>query len=135
MEYPTLWAVAVAAILPMLVGSLWYGPLFGKKWMEMMEITEEDIKASFNALKSYGGSFVASLVQAYILGMIIASLGDASWMNGVCIGLLCWLGFTVSFGFQAVAFESKKMGLYMLSMAYNLIVFVLMGVVLGLWAA
>ncbi len=41
-------AVIVAALLPMIVGSLWYGPILGKRWMELMELTEEEIKANFN---------------------------------------------------------------------------------------
>ena len=135
MEYPNLWAVVVAALIPMLIGSAWYGPLFGKKWLKLMDLTEEDIKASFNAMKSYGGSIIASLIQAYVLGMIIAAVGDGTWMNGACIGSVCWLGFAVTFGYQAVAFESKGWGLYILSMAYNLVVFAVMGAILGPWVA
>lgn len=32
-------AVVVAAIIYLVVGFLWYGPLFGRRWMALMNIT------------------------------------------------------------------------------------------------
>lgn len=40
-------AILVAAIVPLFVGALWYGPLFGKRWLALMETTEEDIAKGF----------------------------------------------------------------------------------------
>ncbi|MYI84759.1 MAG: DUF1761 domain-containing protein, partial [Rhodothermaceae bacterium] len=45
MHMPENWiAFVIAIFLPMIIGSLWYGPLFGKMWMRMMNLTEEKIK-------------------------------------------------------------------------------------------
>ena len=33
-------AVLIAGIVPMIVGAIWYGPLFGKRWLGYMETTE-----------------------------------------------------------------------------------------------
>ena len=43
-------AVLVAGFIPMILGSIWYGPLFGKKWIELMGLTEEELKANFNPI-------------------------------------------------------------------------------------
>ena len=40
-----LLAVLVAGIVPMIVGMLWYGPLFGNRWLTPMETTPEEIRA------------------------------------------------------------------------------------------
>lgn len=137
MEAPNLLAVLVAAFIPMIIGSLWYGPLFGRRWMALMETTEDEIRASFSPLKSYGGSLVASLVMAYVIAHILqaydAAFEVAGWAAGLQTGFWCWLGFIVTFGWQSVAFEGKKLALYGLSMAYNLLTLLAMGVLLGLW--
>ncbi len=134
MEQPNLLAVLVAAFIPMLVGALWYGPLFGKKWMALMETTEDEIKASFNPLKSYGGSFISSLIMAYVLAHILQAFEVTEWLAGMEGGFWCWLGFILTFGWQGVAFEDKKLAVYGLSMAYNLVTLLAMGALLGAWS-
>lgn len=32
-------AILVAAVLSMVLGFLWYGPLFGKEWTKLMGVT------------------------------------------------------------------------------------------------
>ena len=44
MHEVNLLAVLVAGIVPMVVGALWYGPLFGKRWLQLMETTAEEIQ-------------------------------------------------------------------------------------------
>jgi hypothetical protein len=41
---PNLVVVLIAAIVPMLVGFLWYSLLFSKPWMAVAGMTEEKIK-------------------------------------------------------------------------------------------
>ena len=58
MHEVNLLAVLVAGIVPMIVGFLWYGQLFGKRWLELMETTAEEIQKNFNPWKTHGASFV-----------------------------------------------------------------------------
>jgi hypothetical protein len=41
----------LAALLPMIIGSVWYGSLFGKAWMHQVGFTEESLKGT-NMLKT-----------------------------------------------------------------------------------
>ncbi len=125
-------AVIVAALIPMGVGMVWYGPIFGKAWMGLMELTEEEIKEGFSPAKSYGGSFVMAIIMAFVLANVIDMAGSGL-MNGMMCGALLWLGFIVPYGFQSVAFEMKKTQIYVMSVAYNLVVLLLMGLVIGVW--
>ena len=125
-------AVIVAALIPMVVGSLWYGPLFGKAWMKLMELTEEQIKENFNAVQSYGISTLMAFIMAFVLANVI-NMGEPGTTSGMMLGALIWLGFFVPYGFQSVAFEMKKTQIYVLSMGCNLLVLLLMGLVLGAW--
>lgn len=137
MPNPNLWAVLVAALIPMIVGSIWYGPLFGKMWMRMVDQTEEELKENFNPMKSYGVTFVMALIMAYVLVHILIAWEEAYGLAGVWVGMQgafwVWLGFVLTIGWQAVAFEDKKLGVYWLNMLYNLVTLLAMGALLGAW--
>lgn len=134
MHLPENWLSFILAILiPMIVGSLWYGPLFGRIWMNMMNLTEERIKETLNPVKSYGGSFIGSIFTAYVLSLLINYTGFNTLSGGILIGFVVWIGFALPMGWQNVAWEDKGLGLYVLNQAYNLLVFLLMGGLIGGW--
>lgn len=134
MYLPENWLSFILAILiPMIVGSLWYGPLFGRIWMNMMNLTEERIKETLNPVKSYGGSFIGSIFTAYVLSLLINYTGFNTLSGGILIGFVVWIGFALPMGWQSVAWEDKGLGLYVLNQAYNLLVFLLMGGLIGGW--
>ena len=138
MEYvPNFLAVLVAGLIPMLVGSMWYGPVFGKKWLEMVGKTEEEIKENFNPIKAYVFSFVMSLIMAYVLAHILEAWNVAYATTGIWYGMQgafwAWLGFALTIGYQHVAWNDQKLSLYALNMAYNLVCLLAMGALLGVW--
>ena len=132
-----LLAVLVAGFIPMLLGSIWYGPLFGKKWMDLIGKTEEDLKADFNPMKSYGVTFVFALVMAYVLAHVLNSFGDAYGQTGAFAGIEAgfglWLGFVLTVSWQQVAFSGQKLMLWVLNVLYNLVALICMGALLGVW--
>jgi len=60
-----------AGLIPLAVGALWYGPLFGKSWMRANNFTEEDLK---------GGNMAMIFGLTYILGIMLA-FGISSLTN------------------------------------------------------
>ncbi|MBT3447764.1 MAG: DUF1761 domain-containing protein [Bacteroidetes Order II. Incertae sedis bacterium] len=130
-------AVLVAGLLPMLIGSFWYGPLFGKKWMSLMGKTEEELRASFNPAKSYGVTFVFALILAYMMAHVLGAWNDAYDVTGAMTGIQgafwMWLGFVVTISWQQVAFSDQKVSLWILNILYNLVSLMAMGALLGSW--
>lgn len=137
MESPNLLAVLAGAVSAMIIGALWYGPLFGARWMRLIGTTEEEIRASMNPLKTYGLTFMAFIIVAYVLGHVVLAFEAAFGMVGVAAGLQagfwCWLGFVLAIGWQAVAYEDKPLLLYLINMGYNLACLLVMGAILGVW--
>lgn len=137
-EYvPNFLAVLIAGLIPMLIGSMWYGPVFGKKWLEMVGKTEEEIKENFNPIKAYVFSFVMSLIMAYVLAHMLEAWNAAYAATGLWRGMQgafwAWLGFALTIGYQHVAWNNQKLGLYFLNMTYNLVCLLAMGALLGVW--
>lgn len=58
------WVIFVAAIVPTVVGSLWYGPfLFGKVWQREANLTDEQLKQ---------GNMPLLMVLSYVFSCLIA---------------------------------------------------------------
>ncbi len=133
MHEVNLLAVLVAGVVPMIVGSLWYGPLFGKRWLALMEMTVEEIQEGFNPVKTYGGTLVLSLVTAYVLAQLIAEIGGDSAMVGVHVALMVLVGFILPVANQSIAFEKRKPGLAWLNVAYNGVALLAQALVIALW--
>ena len=130
-------AVLVASLIPMVTGALWYGPLFGKKWMGLIGKTEEELKAGFNPLKMYGATWIMALLTAYVLAHVTGAWYDAygaeGWLSGIQTGFWLWLGFIFTIGWQRVAFEDVKTGLWGLNSLYNLVTLMAQGALIAAW--
>ena len=91
------WAVLVSAIVSMVIGSIWYGPLFGKQFMQAMGMDkwspEEKAKMQKSMIGSYVAQFVGSAVMFFVTAWyIITSIHPGVW-GGVANAFGLWLGF------------------------------------------
>jgi len=66
----------LAGLVPIIVGFVWYGPLFGKPWMRVNGFTEESLK---------GGNMVLIMGLSYFLSIILATglMGLTNHQSGV----------------------------------------------------
>ena len=135
------WAVVVSAVASMVIGFLWYGPLFGKAWSKLMgwgDMTPEKMKEmQKKAMSGYAIQFVGALLMAYTLAhaLIFASayLNASGWSAGLMAGFWNWLGFVVPVTVGSMLWEGKPVKLWFLNAGYFLVNLLLMGVILALW--
>lgn len=121
-------AVLGASVSAFVVGGLWYGPLFGKAWMNITGITEE-MMASRNQAKIFGGAFVLNVIMVVNLAMFIGPEADVAY--GGAAGF-----FTGAFWVSAMLgvfflFEGKPLKLFLINAGYATTALTLMGVILG----
>ena len=132
-------AILVAAIASMVLGFLWYGPLFGKMWMKWQNFSHEHVeRAKAKGMnKEYAIAFVAALVMAYVLQHAIVFAGTYLAMTGLSAGLMSgffnWLGFVAPVTLGAVLWEGKSWKLWCLLNAYQLVSLLVMGAILAKW--
>jgi hypothetical protein len=130
------WAVLVSAIASMVIGSIWYGPLFGKKFMSAIGMdtwSAEKKEAEKKKMgMTYFGQFLASLVMFYVLGWLMGALSAKSATNGLQVAFWVWLGFVapVQFGQQL---WGGKMSLFWLGAGNMLLTLLAAGAILGAW--
>jgi hypothetical protein len=124
-------AVVAASLVGFVVGGIWYGPLFGKLWMAAAGVTPE-IARNANMGVIYSLCFVFQAVMALCLAM---------FLNDSAIGLQegAFYGFLTGAGWIAPAlainalFEQKPPRYMAINGGYWIVVFTLMGVILGGW--
>jgi uncharacterized protein DUF1761 len=133
-----LLAVLVAAISTMLVGFVWYSPiLFAKPWMREMGYDPND-KAKVQQMQksagpAYFGSFIASLVSAFILALFLHQFHAQSLQLGLLVGSHVWLGFVATVQLTGVLFMKQSMKLFAINTGYQLVCYLVMGAILAVW--
>ena len=132
------WAIASGAVLSMVIGAIWYGPLFGKKWMEIVGVNSNDLEARKKMQKSagllYGVQFVLTLFQVLILAHLIA---DTELVGGLERSLWIWAAFIIPTLAGAVMWTNEsgklKWARFLIQGGYQLVLFILFGLLLQYW--
>jgi hypothetical protein len=128
-NYP---AVLVAAIAYWLLGALWYAALFGKPWMALEHMTEEQAK-TMNPVLPYVITLLLNLLIAYSLAQICIWRNANTLGRGASVGVLLWIGFVGPVTFTTYMYEMRPWQLFAINEFYPLFGFVLMGAILGAW--
>lgn len=74
---------AIAALVPLIVGSVWYNPkVFGNAWMQVNGFEEAKMKEGFNMPLVFGLTFVFGFFISMILaGIVIHQMGFWSMLQ------------------------------------------------------
>jgi hypothetical protein len=128
-------AIFVAAIVAWLIGAVWYSPLlFAKQWVAAHEFDEAKLaKMKSDAPRAYGISFVAFLVMAAVLSIVLNHIGAHDWRSGALWGAHIWLGFALTLGLIANVYSGKKFSVFLIDTGYQLVYLIAMGAILGAW--
>ncbi len=136
LESVSLISVLGATIASIAVGFVWYGPLFGKQWGELMGQSKEALPVQRQ--KSMGKSYIlmaiGSLIMSFILANFVQVAGALSLIDGMSVAFWAWLGFAVPLLLNEVLWQSKPMKLYLINIGYQLVSFVLMGAIVAAWS-
>lgn len=129
------WAVFVAAVAQMVLGSIWYGPLFGKKWQHLSGMHQADMEAAKRGGmgKLYFWAFVGALVMAYVVAHFVSYFDATTVSSALQLAFWAWLGFIATTTLGSVLWENKSKELYLINNGYNLIGLAIMTLVLALW--
>ena len=133
-------AIFAAAILSMVLGYLWYGPLFGKEWMKLMGVSKEKMEKGMkdgDMMKLYGLQFVGSLLMAFVLAHALEFASTYLEVEGISAGFQTgfwnWAGFIAPITLGTVLWEGKPWKLWFMNNSYYLVTLLSMGVLLALW--
>ncbi|MFT5752285.1 MAG: hypothetical protein ACI828_000045 [Flavobacteriales bacterium] len=135
-------ALAAAAVSALVVGSIYYGPLFGKMWQKEVGLSDADLKSG-NMLKIFGLSLVFAFFIAVTLWMAVmlgGSPGEAHGANpyltfkhgalhGAMLGILLILPIIGTIAL----YERKSLRYVLLTVGYWTISMAIMGGIINVW--
>lgn len=132
------WAILVGGVFAMVLGSVWYGPLFGKKWMEIVGATALDEaqrkEMQKKAMPLYGVQFVLTLFQVLVLAHLI---NDTTAVTGLERSLWIWGAFimpTIAAGAMWNNDSAKiSWARFLIQSGYQLILFIVFGLLIQYW--
>ena len=128
-NYP---AVFVSALAYWLLGALWFAVLFGKPWMALEHITEQQA-SSMNPTVPYIVTFVLNLLIAFVLAQLCSWRNANTAGRGAALGILVWIGFVGPITYSTYMYEMRPKELFAINEFYPLVGLCLMGTILGAW--
>jgi hypothetical protein len=131
-------AVVVCAIASMVVGWVWYGPLFGKTWMKAMgmnpNMSPEEMKSmQKDATPGYVAMVAGALVMAYSLDRVMSHFGVIGLQQALKVAGEIWLGFVATVFLGGVFFEKRGWTHYFLTVGFQLVNMLVYALILVSW--
>ncbi len=133
------WAVLVAALANFIIGFLFHGPLFGKTWMRLANVTPTGNEKFSDMYGQMFWNYVANVVFAYVLAVVylFAStsphMGGSGAVNGMVCAFWVWLGFVVTSSSMEVIWMKRSKKLWMFEMVSSLVSILAMGAIIAAW--
>ena len=122
-------AVLVAGASSLVLGGIWYAPpVFGKKWMALAGLTEEQAKSGSMPM-IFGGAFALSVIASAVFSAFLGPKPELGFALGAGSSAgLCWVaaGFGINY-----LFERKPLGLFLINGGYSTVQFTLIGLILS----
>lgn len=132
------WAVLVCAVVSLVIGSIWYGPIFGKKWMQIVGADKYDMERrkqmQKEAMPLYIVQFLLSLFQAYVLAHYIYGWSEASGVENALWIVAAFVIPTTAGASMWTADSGKvKWARFLIQAGCQVVTFVAFGLILGYW--
>ncbi|MEX2014489.1 MAG: DUF1761 domain-containing protein [Candidatus Saccharimonadales bacterium] len=127
-------AIFLATLAAMVIGSVWYGPLFGKQWMKAVGLKKKDIQGG--SLWPTVAMAGLALAQAVILAHFIAYASNFyfdfdGWVVGALTGLWAFAGFIAPVLISNTMFSKGSTELLKINLGNQFLTLLVMGIILG----
>ena len=135
-------AVAVCVVSAMVLGFLWFGPIFGKAWashMGMADMEQPDGAAMGKSMAIFAvGNLLIAFVLAHSLGVWRASAwGLSPDLSPMMLALnsagFTWVGFFLPVQMNRVAWEMKSWRLVAINGGFDLVRLLVFSFLLAYW--
>ncbi len=123
------YAVWLAIILQFILGFLWYGPFFGEKWVQMVNL-DLTIQAGFGVWIT---NIISSLAAMYMLAWLFIKIEIRTPLRGLFTGFLIAVSFIFLSSLTNNLFAQMPYGLAWITGGFSMVGFSIAGVIFGIW--
>ena len=96
-------------------------------------IPSDEERISFG---NFFGVIICAFIQAWVMAMVIGHMAQVAEMgvaHAAIFSALLWLGFAGTTSYATALFSGKPRQLWLIDTMYNLVSFVLAGIILAVW--
>ena len=127
-------AVLVAAVAYFMLGALWYGSLFSKKWVAYQGINMDDPELKKGTAGIMSSSFVLMLLATIGLAILVARLNlIGGVLSGIKLGLITGIFFSMTAISITYLYIKKPLGLHFIDGLYHVAGQVIAAIILCIW--
>lgn len=123
-------SVIVATIVAVIIGCIWYMPLFGKQWMKLSGVKNMGNKDAMWG--SMIGMIIGTLISVWALAVVLATAKITMLGDAILAGVFVWFGFFVYQHAGEVLWQGKPWALFALNAAQTLIAIVVAAAIIVL---
>jgi len=123
-------AVLLGTVVSMALGALWYGPLFGQLWLKLIGKTEEELDPNPTI---YIKTAIVAFIGMLALNVVVVTFGATTFLSGLVIAAFIFIGIGATTTFVYTTFEGPPEKVWLLYVAYHLVVYLIMGGVFAIW--
>lgn len=138
-------AILVAALIPNILGALYYGPLFGKPWMQSMNKTPEEMKLNNEAvvyITALAMGFIISFFMNFVLQFVHKDVNEAGELiiashntfgHGALHGAMLAVAFVTPVIVSLGLFHKSSVKNILINVGFWILSFAVMGGILDVW--
>ncbi|PJZ70409.1 hypothetical protein CH373_04870 [Leptospira perolatii] len=129
--------ITIAAVTAFVLGFLFHGPLLGKLWMKLANITPTGNEKLSDMIPQLLWTFVANFTTAFVLAVIYLFASSSPYLfgEGIWKGVVCaiwlWVGFLVTSTSIEVIWMGRKTALWLFEAGCSLVVMTIMGAIIA----
>lgn len=112
-----IFAALATGVASLILGFIWYGPLFSKLWMKEVGLRESDLKNGPGV--GYLLAFISSTFMGAVASFVITRFSIVELTEGAMFGLLFGLGFVTTTFATNYIFAQKSIKLFLIDSGYQ----------------
>lgn len=135
-------AIAAALAFNIVLGSVWYGPLFGKRWMKETGFNNANRPDKKEMIKAMIIMLIGAFLMIFVLAHSVQVWRPSVWEKGAdqpayiygfFAAFFIWLGFFLPVQLNMVVFEKKSWALLAINSGYQFVSLLAVGMILSYW--
>ncbi|MEK6629091.1 MAG: DUF1761 domain-containing protein [Bdellovibrionota bacterium] len=137
------YAIITSVVVGMVLGFLWYGPLFGKSWAQAMGFASDFKPDSKKMAQAMVLQALGLLLMSYVLAHSGQVWRPSVWGVGVDEGsvfmwgfmsaFFTWIGFYIPMQFSKVAWENRPWKLFFINIGHDFVILFSISMILAMW--
>ena len=125
-------AVLLAFISSMVVGFVWYMPaVLGRKWMEAIGKTEDDLKNIEGGAGIWLPMMFASAITSILLAVFISALDANTFWGGAFVGIIIGLIFRAGGHVIHNGFAGRPSAVTLIDSGHDVLALAIAGAIIG----